>query len=79
MERYLKGLFWKIKYNEKMKAIIKIQAYFRMTKLRATFMDLKNHTIKIQKNWRKYHYDKQFNIDYTNEYFQNGPAGSILA
>jgi len=60
-----------------MKAIVKIQSYFKMTTLRRTFLDLKEQTIKIQRNWRRYYYDKQFNIDYTEQYFQDGPAGAI--
>jgi CRISPR/Cas system-associated exonuclease Cas4 (RecB family) len=58
MEKYIKGLYWKIKYNEKMKATIKIQAYFRMITLRRRFLDLRDQAIKIQRNWRKYYHDK---------------------
>jgi hypothetical protein len=25
----------------------------------------------IQRNWRKYYYDKQFNLRYTPDYFNN--------
>jgi hypothetical protein len=36
--------------------------------------------ILIQRNWRKYHYDKVYNLSYTKNYFNKTPPhGEILA
>jgi hypothetical protein len=79
LERYIKGLYFKTHYREKLSAIVKIQAFFRMRRLRRTFLDLKAQTLKIQKNWRKYYYDKQFNVEFTAQYFEDGPGGNLRA
>lgn len=39
------------------------------------FKNLRFNAILIQKNWRKYYYDKMFNLEYTKRFFEDGPGG----
>ena len=77
MEVYLKGFRQSVNLSEKLNATIKIQSIFRMLKLRKKYVELKTQALKIQRNWRKYFYDKQFNMAYTESYFAEEPVGTI--
>lgn len=50
-------------------AVVTIQSYFRMFKVRHKYNALRNTVIKIQRNWKKYYYDKQFILKYTEAHF----------
>lgn len=71
MEKYLRGFLYLSRHSRKMNAIIKIQSYFRMFKLRHKYDSLRKIVIKIQRNWRKYYYDKQYNLRFTENYYNN--------
>jgi len=55
LEKYLKSYSIKIKFDQKMAAILKIQSIYRMLRLRRIYLSLRKNTIKIQRNWRKYY------------------------
>lgn len=54
----------------KLKSIVKIQNFFRMKKRRRLYLSLRAHVVKIQRNWRKYHSDKMFNLKYVERFFE---------
>ena len=60
-----------------MEAIVKIQSIYRMLRNRKKYLSLREQTIKIQRNWRKYYYDKEFNLKFTENFFENGEGGQI--
>jgi hypothetical protein len=42
-----------------------------MFKVRHKYNALRKTVIKIQRNWRKYYYDKRYNMRYTENYFND--------
>ena len=60
-----------------MEAIIKIQSIYRMLRNRKRYLSLRKQAIKIQRNWKKYYYDKQFSLKFTENFFENGGGGQI--
>ena len=65
LEKYLKSYSIKIKFDQKLAAILKIQSFYRMLRHRRKYLSLRKQTIKIQRNWRKYYEDKQFSLKFT--------------
>lgn len=49
--------------------MVTIQSCFRMFKVRHKFNALRKTVVKIQRNWKKYYYDKQFALKYTEGHF----------
>jgi hypothetical protein len=58
LEVYLLGYYSRMKFQTRLKAIITIQSFFRMFKRKGLYQSLRKNVLKIQRNWRKYHYDK---------------------
>lgn len=71
MENYLKGYLYLSRHSRKRNAILTIQSCFRMFKVRHKYNSLRKIVIKIQRNWRKYYYDKKYNIKFTENYYNN--------
>jgi signal transduction histidine kinase len=58
LEKYLHGFLHSSQCQKRLAAVLTIQSSFRMFKVRHKFNSLRRAVLKIQRNWRKYSYDK---------------------
>lgn len=61
-----------------MASILKIQSWFRMLRVKRKYQSLRDNVIMIQRNWRKYYYDKEYNLGYTHGYFNDNETGKSI-
>ena len=54
LESYTRAFLLRIKVDEHLGNVRKVQNYIRMSKIRTKYNSLKDHVIKIQRAWRKY-------------------------
>ena len=79
LECYILGGYSRRYFVLQRRAILMLQANLRRFHLRKMFSDLKSKTILIQRNWKKYYYDKQYNLQYTHTHFQLAREDGIEA
>jgi len=58
LQKYLHGHLQHHRFTHKKDAILYIQSWYRMLKVRRWYQDLRKHAVLIQRNWRKYYYDR---------------------